>query len=63
MRKELGQKLGCGCVVGSYLCPEAERLRRAQVKAYWKGQDTGDWREYEKARRRYYAHYGERPPF
>lgn len=54
------QKLPCGCVVGSLLCPEAERLW-AEVGAAYRAamRSAGTWDQYEEARAAYARHFWE----
>lgn len=46
------KELPCGCIPGSFLCPEAERLWKAKATAY----DLKDWNEYDKLTTKYKDH-------
>jgi len=54
------QALPCGCVVGTFLCPEAERLW-AEVNAAYRTamRGAGTWEQYEEARVAYARHFWE----
>jgi len=56
-------ELVCGCVIGYFLCPEAEQLWRDAMRMYEELKRRGtlkeEWHKYEEARARYDQHFQE----
>ena len=50
--KDSNNILPCGCVVGTFECPELQRIDALRNDAYYRC----DWEEYEKYRRMSWEH-------
>ena len=60
----LYEELPCGCVIGSFLCPEAERLWAEVGAAYHAAmRGAGTWEQYQEARTAYSRHFWEQGVF